>query len=93
LPAALFKADPTITFIGPTAETLAIASDKLSSRNLATSLGVYVAPGVQVTSAEDVYQFARNTGFPIMIKALDGGGGRGIRIVESEESIEESYKR
>jgi len=87
------KADPNITFIGPTTKTLAIASDKLSSRNLATSLGVSVAPGVQVASAEDVRQFALKTGFPIMIKALDGGGGRGIRVVQDEQSIEESYKR
>ncbi|TFK37151.1 carboxylase:pyruvate/acetyl-coa/propionyl-CoA [Crucibulum laeve] len=82
-----------ITFIGPSHNTLRTASDKMLSHDLATSLGVQVAPGTRVHSAEDVCVFGRTTSYPIMIKALDGGGGRGIRIVESEGGVNEAYSR
>ncbi|KAF8639477.1 hypothetical protein AX17_001497 [Amanita inopinata Kibby_2008] len=83
----------SLTFIGPSPGTLRIASDKLLSRELATSLGVPVAPGRQINSATDVKDFAQTVGYPIMIKALDGGGGRGIRLVDLDENLDEAYKR
>lgn len=92
LPRALAKAG-SVVFIGPSPETLQIASDKMLSRNLATSLDVNVAPGVRVNCVADIHAFARGIGYPVIIKALDGGGGRGIRVVDSEASVEEALKR
>lgn len=90
----LSETNPRITFIGPTPHTLHIASDKLRSRNLATSQGVPVSPGTRVHSSADVRAFVDGgVGYPMMIKALDGGGGRGIRVVHDEAEIEESFKR
>ncbi|KAF8055292.1 carboxylase:pyruvate/acetyl-coa/propionyl-CoA [Lyophyllum atratum] len=91
---ALQQALPaSIVFIGPSIETLRTSSDKLLSRNLATSLGIEIAAGTRVTSYHDVHAFARAEGFPVMIKALDGGGGRGIRIVDSDDGIQEAFNR
>lgn len=83
----------SIVFVGPSPDALKVSSDKMLSRDLASSLGVNIAAGIRVSSAADVKNFAKSIGFPMMIKALDGGGGRGIRIVESEEGIEEAFKR
>ncbi|EIW74331.1 hypothetical protein CONPUDRAFT_67490 [Coniophora puteana RWD-64-598 SS2] len=84
-----------ITFIGPAESTLRIASDKFATRELARAHGVPVAPGALVSSASDVRAFARGAGvgYPVIIKALDGGGGRGIRLVASEEGVEEAFER
>ncbi|KIM36649.1 hypothetical protein M413DRAFT_448991 [Hebeloma cylindrosporum] len=92
LPLAL-AATSSIVFVGPSPDALKISSDKMLSRDLASSLGVNIAAGIRVSSAADVKNFANDIGFPIMIKALDGGGGRGIRIVESEGGVEEAFKR
>ncbi|KAG6897310.1 hypothetical protein C0992_002612 [Termitomyces sp. T32_za158] len=90
----LASALPTpIVFIGPSVETLRISSDKLLSRALATSLAVKVAAGCAVSSNEDARAFASVKGLPVMIKALDAGGGRGIRLVNSLDEIEEAFKR
>lgn len=82
-----------ITFVGPSIETLEVASDKMRSRELATSCGVSVAPGARVSAAEDVRAFVQANGLPVVIKALDGGGGRGIRLVHAGEEIEEAFRR
>ena len=87
------EGDGTLKFIGPSVETLRIASDKMLSRELASSVGVNVAPGRRVTSNSDVKAFIKQVGYPVIIKALDGGGGRGIRVVEHEGTLEESFKR
>lgn len=79
--------------MGPSVECLRIASDKILSRNLAVSLGVNVASGDRVYSVDDVRAFADSQDYPVMLKALDGGGGRGIRIVKAEANIEEAFKR
>ncbi|KAF9486231.1 carboxylase:pyruvate/acetyl-coa/propionyl-CoA [Pholiota conissans] len=92
LPRALAQAG-SIIFIGPSPEALEISSDKMLSRNLATSLGVNIASGVRVKSAAEVRAFASSIGYPVIIKALDGGGGRGIRVVDTESGVEEAFKR
>ncbi|KAF9003295.1 hypothetical protein BDQ17DRAFT_1242359 [Cyathus striatus] len=91
LPEALEKY--RIMFIGPSSDVLRVASDKMLSRELAVSLGVPVAPGRRVQTVEKVKSFARDTGYPVIIKALDGGGGRGIRVVDKEDGIEKAFKR
>jgi len=65
----------------------------MHSRDLAASLDVPIAPGTRVSSSDDVRAFVHTVGFPVMIKALDGGGGRGIRVVESADRVEEAFKR
>lgn len=93
LPLALAAIAGSIVFVGPSHDALKISSDKMLSRDLASSLGVNIAAGIRVSSAADIKTFAKDIGFPMMIKALDGGGGRGIRIVESEAGVEEAFKR
>ncbi|KDQ60049.1 hypothetical protein JAAARDRAFT_32422 [Jaapia argillacea MUCL 33604] len=101
LPHALSNQIPRITFIGPSIETLTIASDKMRSRELAISQGVPVSPGVNISSPQDVRAFVshlvslhgKGGAWPVIIKALDGGGGRGIRIVEKDSDVEEAFKR
>ncbi|KAF5350973.1 hypothetical protein D9756_008255 [Leucocoprinus leucothites] len=91
---ALAQLQPPITFVGPTADTLRLAGDKVLSRDLAASLGVQVAPGIRVKSSDDVRSFASRSEvhYPVMIKALDGGGGRGIRFVNEASGVEEAFK-
>ncbi|TBU31410.1 hypothetical protein BD311DRAFT_656741 [Dichomitus squalens] len=86
----------SIIFVGPSVETLKIASDKMLSRELATSIGVPTAPGIRVSSVADVHQFIEKLGpcpFPIILKALDGGGGRGIRLVNAAGDVENAFQR
>jgi len=92
LPLALIAMASSIVFVGPPPDALKVSSDKMLSRGLASSLGVNIATGVWVSSAADVRDFAKSIGFLMMIKALDGGGGRGIRVVESEGGVESSEK-
>ncbi|KAI0827163.1 hypothetical protein BC628DRAFT_1409940 [Trametes gibbosa] len=82
-----------VRFVGPSVETLEIASDKMRSRELAINHGVPVALGTHVSSAEDVYAFVQTNGLPVVIKALDGGGGRGIRLVHTEDEINNAFQR
>jgi len=91
----LSQLDPPITFIGPTVSTLRLAGDKMLSRDLVNSLGIPIAEGTRVFSSEDVRSFAAlpQVNYPIMIKALDGGGGRGIRLVDDASSADEAFKR
>jgi pyruvate carboxylase len=93
LPLALAAMAGSIVFVGPSPDALKVSSDKMLSRALASSLGVSIAAGIRVSSAADVKNFAKSIGFPMMIKALDGGGGRGIRVIESEGGVEEAFKR
>lgn len=95
-PSVSSSVTPGVIFVGPSVETLKITSDKMLSRDLAVSLGVPVAPGSSVASIPDVRQFIAKSGgnaFPIVLKALDGGGGRGIRLVHQLDQIEDAYER
>src|SRR6266851_7666890 len=82
LPRACEKAG--ITFIGPSAELLDSLGDKTAARQLAQKAGIPVVPGTEqpVTGAEQATEAARKIGFPLIVKAAFGGGGRGMRVVE-----------
>ncbi len=82
-----------IELIGPTAEMMEKLGDKIQAKLLAKSLGVPTIPGTgkPVTSDEEALEFVRETGFPVMLKAAAGGGGRGMRIVRQEEDLIEAY--
>jgi len=73
-----------ITFVGPSAELLELLGDKTAARRLAEKAGVPVVPGTEkpVTSVEKASKLAEKIGFPLIIKAAFGGGGRGMRVVE-----------
>ncbi|MFQ6093037.1 MAG: acetyl-CoA carboxylase biotin carboxylase subunit [bacterium] len=78
-----------IVFIGPTSTALKAMGDKTVARRMMTRAGVPIIPGteVEVTDIDEVKAIARKIGFPIMIKAALGGGGKGMRIVRGEEEL------
>ncbi len=78
-----------ITFIGPNAELLELLGDKTAARNLALQAGISVVPGTvqPVSEPAEAIQIAGEIGYPLIIKAAFGGGGRGMRIVEKEEDL------
>jgi pyruvate carboxylase len=78
-----------IIFVGPTPELLELLGDKTAARRLAISAGVPVLPGTEkaVTSTEEAKRIAREIGYPVIVKASMGGGGRGMRVVQNEEQL------
>ena len=80
-----------LTWIGPSAETIALLADKVAARRIACDVGVPVMPGTgrPVTTAAEVADFARSHGYPVAVKAAHGGGGRGMRIVHDTRQIPE----
>jgi acetyl-CoA carboxylase biotin carboxylase subunit len=85
-------ADEGIIFIGPKPETIRNLGDKLVARDMAIKAGLPVVPGANVVAqnTETALGMARDIGFPILVKAAAGGGGKGMRVVESEELFAES---
>ena len=73
-----------VIFIGPTAEQLEAVGDKLRARAAAQAAGVPVAPGGAVDSLRRRRELARSIGVPLLVKAVGGGGGRGMKLVERE---------
>jgi acetyl/propionyl-CoA carboxylase alpha subunit/acetyl-CoA carboxylase carboxyltransferase component len=84
-----------VTFIGPPAPVMRRLGDKIAAKLLAEEVGVPVAAWSRgpVESTEDALRHARQIGYPLMIKAAAGGGGRGIRIVRSEEELLQALER
>ena len=82
-----------IIFIGPKTEHIKIMGDKIQSRIMARNAKVPVVEGSNkgVSTIQDAYKIAEDIGFPIIIKATAGGGGRGMRIVYSKGSLNKSY--
>ena len=82
-----------IKFIGPSAEVIRKMGDKAEAKATMIAAGVPVVPGSEgvLTSVEEALQVARKVGYPIMLKAVAGGGGKGMRIVRDEASLENSF--
>ena len=76
-----------IVFIGPTAPQLAVVGDKLAARAAAQAVGIPVVPGGAVTSAAEAQQLATRLGVPLLIKAVGGGGGRGLKLVHDPADL------
>src|SRR5204862_5930864 len=87
--------DAGVTFIGPSPESIDAMGSKTESRQRVIAAGVPVVPGLTepVKSFDEIEAFAKSTGFPIMIKASAGGGGKGLRFVEREEDLRSSFER
>lgn len=84
-----------IIFVGPHTKHLDMFGDKVKARQQAVEANIPVIPGTDgpVQSLEEVISFGKDNGFPIIIKASLGGGGRGMRIVRNLESLKEAYER
>ncbi|MHB8057829.1 MAG: acetyl-CoA carboxylase biotin carboxylase subunit [Desulfuromonadaceae bacterium] len=82
-----------ITFIGPTAESMRIMGDKISARQAVIKQGVPILPGTKdgVNSVEEAVKVAKEIGFPVIIKATAGGGGRGMKIVHSQATLPNAF--
>ena len=83
-----------LVFIGPDYHMMDNLGDKVKSKSVANSVGVPTIPGITETvpSEEVALQFADECGYPVMLKAAAGGGGRGMRIVRSKEEMVEQYR-
>ena len=81
------------TFIGPKPEHIESMGDKVRAKQTVMALGLPVVPGSDgaVTSVEQGLKFCREAGFPVIIKAASGGGGKGMKVVRSEDQFSEMY--
>ncbi|MBI3986238.1 MAG: ATP-grasp domain-containing protein, partial [Lentisphaerae bacterium] len=83
-----------ITFIGPSSELIRLMGDKSNARQKMKELGVPVLPGSVgvLGSAEEAAEWASTIGYPVLIKAVAGGGGRGMRVVQNPAEIPVAYE-
>ena len=80
------------TFIGPDAEIIDLMGDKVNARNAAKDAGVPIIPGSNtLSSSEELLKIANKIGYPVMLKAVAGGGGKGMRIVNNESEAEKGF--
>jgi acetyl/propionyl-CoA carboxylase alpha subunit len=78
-------------FVGPSSETLELSSDKARAREVAAGV-TPILPGKEVSTDKEAIDLASKIGYPVIIKAVKGGGGRGLRIVRSEEELARAFE-
>ena len=84
--------DVNITFIGPTPEVMAIMGDKVSAREAMAKGGLPTLPGTPVVrTVADALDVVKSIGYPLMLKAVAGGGGRGIRLIKRPDEFERTF--
>src|SRR5207245_2538162 len=76
-----------LIFVGPPAEVIELSGDKLRAREEAARAGVSVLPGQEVQSAGQARQVAEDIGYPVLVKAAGGGGGRGIKLARDGDEL------
>jgi acetyl-CoA carboxylase biotin carboxylase subunit len=83
-----------IKFIGPSADHIRIMGDKIEAKRTAKALGIPVVPGSEggVDSLDDAKRLAKDIGYPVLVKATAGGGGRGMKVAHSEETLETALR-
>ncbi|MBN8682899.1 MAG: acetyl-CoA carboxylase biotin carboxylase subunit [Chitinophagales bacterium] len=88
-------AEAGITFIGPNPESIEVMGSKLAAKEAAKKFNVPMVPGIDeaITDVEKAKEIGREVGYPILIKASAGGGGKGMRMVEREEDLKEQMER
>jgi acetyl-CoA carboxylase, biotin carboxylase subunit len=85
--------DADITFVGPSAEAIEKMGNKSAARQIALDAGVPVVPGSEgPASADEAVETAEDIGYPVMVKAAAGGGGRGIRVAEDEKELRQAVQ-
>lgn len=86
--------DNGIAFIGPSVETMEMMGDKISSKKVAALCDVPTIPGTKdpIKTVDDAIRIAEEIGYPVMVKASNGGGGRGMRIVRSSEQMKTDFE-
>ncbi|MDX7998640.1 ATP-grasp domain-containing protein [Xenorhabdus sp. Reich] len=84
--------DSGIIFIGPNVSALSLVGNKIQARQLAIFSEVPVIPGSAVASLSEAQELAASIGYPVLLKAVNGGGGRGIRLAESQNMLEQAWK-
>ena len=82
-----------IEFVGPSGDTMDMMGDKISARIKMIEAGVPVVPGTKepLTSIEEAKELCNKIGYPVMLKASAGGGGKGMRLIYNEKEVEEAY--
>jgi acetyl-CoA carboxylase, biotin carboxylase subunit len=85
--------DAGLILVGPSASAMRLMGSKTSARKAAQAAGVPVVPGItsSLTSVEEAESVAERVGYPIMLKAVSGGGGKGLRLVRSREELASAY--
>jgi propionyl-CoA carboxylase alpha chain len=83
-----------IVFIGPDARAIAAMGDKIESKKLAVAAGITTVPGHldTIPNADEAVRIAREVGFPVMIKAAAGGGGKGMRIARNDGEVRDGFR-
>ena len=86
--------DHSITFIGPTAEHIRVMGDKITAKDTMKALGVPCVPGSDggVPTLEDARKVSEDIGYPVIIKATAGGGGRGMKVAQTAADIEAAFQ-
>ena len=80
------------TFIGPDAEIIDLMGDKVNARNAAKDAGVPIIPGSNtLSSVEEFLEIAEQIGYPVMLKAVAGGGGKGMRVIKNSNEAEKGF--
>ena len=87
-------ADAGIAFVGPPPSAIAAMGDKIESKKLAKAAGVNVVPGFlgEIADTEEAVKIAGGIGYPVMMKASAGGGGKGMRLAYSEQDVREGFE-
>ena len=87
-------AEAGIAFVGPPPNAIAAMGDKIESKKLAKAAGVNVVPGFlgEIADTEEAVRIASDIGYPVMMKASAGGGGKGMRLAYSEQDVREGFE-
>jgi acetyl-CoA carboxylase biotin carboxylase subunit len=85
--------DNDLVFIGPDADVMARMGDKVEAKRELADAGVPLVPGTEAVGADDARRAATELGYPVLLKASAGGGGKGMRIVETPEELDASLSR
>ena len=82
-----------ITFIGPTGDHIRLMGDKITAKDKVKELGIPVVPGSdgEVLTADDAIKVGREIGYPVLVKASSGGGGRGMKVAKSDAEMKEAF--
>jgi acetyl-CoA carboxylase biotin carboxylase subunit len=84
--------DNDIAFIGPDADVMSRMADKVEAKRELAAAGVPLVPGTEAVSLEEAQSAAAELGYPVMLKATAGGGGKGMRLVESPDELEDCFQ-